>query len=175
MYSSVKYCVKLANGYTNPIPSEKGLKQGCVLSPMLFNLFIDDIGNIFDKTCSPVSLVDIELNHLLYADDFILLSTSSESLQNCLNAIGTYSQRWDLTDGICARELAAAGEGLMRGLYGIYSISIATCKFPDSWKLGKVITVLKKGVSSNRENYRSLTMLNLTSKTLQNIARTVPQ
>ena len=57
----------------------------------------------------------------------------------------------------------------MRGLYGIYSKSIATCKFPDNWKLGKVITAFKKGVSSNRENYRPLTMLNLTSKTLENI------
>ena len=73
------------------------------------------------------------------------------------------------TDRICARELAAAGEGLMRGLYGIYSKSIETCKFPDNWKLGKVITAFKKGVSSNRENYRPLTMLNLTSKTLENI------
>lgn len=100
MYSSVKYCIKLANGYTNPIPSEKGLKQGCVLSPMLFNLFIDDIGNIFDKTCCPISLMDIELNHLLYADDLILLSTSPEGLQNCLNALGTYSRQWDLTVSI---------------------------------------------------------------------------
>ena len=60
----------------------------------------------------------------------------------------------------------------MRGLYGIYSKSIATCKFPDNWKLGKVITAFKKGVSSNRENYRPLTMLNLTSKTLENIVCT---
>ena len=76
------------------------------------------------------------------------------------------------TDGICARELAAAGESLINGLYGIYSKSIATCKFRDNWKVGKVITAYKKGVSSNRENYRPLTMLNLTSKTLENIVCT---
>ena len=40
MYTSVKYCVKMSNGYTDPIKSFKGLKQGCVLNPILFNIFI---------------------------------------------------------------------------------------------------------------------------------------
>ena len=100
MYKSVKYCVKVANGYTDPISSDRGLKQGCVLSPILFNLFIDDIKNIFDQNCAPLSLMDVELNYLLYADDLILMSSSPEGLQNSLNALGTYCQAWDLTVNI---------------------------------------------------------------------------
>ena len=100
MYKSVKYCVKVDNGYTDPISSDRGLKQGCVLSPILFNLFIDDIDNIFDQTCAPLSLMDVELNHLLYADDLILISRSPVILQNCLNALGTYCKNWDLTVNI---------------------------------------------------------------------------
>ena len=88
MYKSVKYCVKVANGYTDPLSSNRGLKQGCVLSPMLFNLFIDDINNVFDQNCAPLSLMDVELNHLLYADDIILMSSSPEGLQYSLNALG---------------------------------------------------------------------------------------
>ena len=39
MYASVTYINKLNNGVTRPIESSRGLKQGDVLSPMLFNLF----------------------------------------------------------------------------------------------------------------------------------------
>ena len=46
MYEDVRYCIKLSEGYLDPIASHIGLKQGCVLSPLLFNLFIDEIKHI---------------------------------------------------------------------------------------------------------------------------------
>ena len=70
----------------------KGLKQGCVLSPTLFNIFIDDVESIFTENCDPVRLSDKDLNHLLYADDLILISKSPEGLQNCLNHLDEYCQ-----------------------------------------------------------------------------------
>ena len=100
MYSSVKYCIKMTNGYTDPIKSFKGLKQGCVLSPTLFNIFIDDVESIFTENCDPVRLSDKDLNHLLYADDLILISKSPEGLQNCLNHLDEYCQLWDLNVNI---------------------------------------------------------------------------
>ena len=90
MYKSVEYCIKMQGGYADPIESFVGLKQGCVLSPLLFNLFIDDIKDIFDNTCYPVHLYDTDLNHMLYADDLIILSTTSEGLQTCLDKLEAY-------------------------------------------------------------------------------------
>ena len=43
MYSSVKYKVKLSSGSTPVFSSNIGLKQGCNMSPSLFNVFINDI------------------------------------------------------------------------------------------------------------------------------------
>ena len=43
MYSSVKYRVKLSSGSTPVFSSNIGLKQGCNMSPSLFNVFINDI------------------------------------------------------------------------------------------------------------------------------------
>ena len=40
MYTSIKYRIKLNDGLTRPIESSKGLQQGDLLSPMLFNLFL---------------------------------------------------------------------------------------------------------------------------------------
>ena len=65
MYKQTSYSIKLKNGHLDPISSNLGLKQGCPLSPKLFNLYIDDIENIFDELCEPVSLADIKINHFI--------------------------------------------------------------------------------------------------------------
>ena len=67
-----------------PIFTKIGLKQGCGLSPLLFNLFIDKLTTIFDDSCDPVSLGGEDLSCLLWADDLVLLSSSPEGLQNAI-------------------------------------------------------------------------------------------
>ena len=62
------------------------LKQGCNLSPILFNLLIKDIGDTFDHDqCQPPSILKLSLNHLLYVDDLVLISETKNGLQQCLN------------------------------------------------------------------------------------------
>ena len=48
MYSKTKSSVQLQNGLTETFPSTIGLKQECNLSPVLFNLFVNDINDMFD-------------------------------------------------------------------------------------------------------------------------------
>ena len=72
MYQKTDYLVKYKNGHLDAISSNLGLKQGCPLSPMLFNLYVDGIGNIFDAECEPIMLQDKCINHFLYADDLTL-------------------------------------------------------------------------------------------------------
>ena len=56
MYSSVRYSVKLEDGTTPFFNSFIGVKQGCNLSPTLFNIFINNVPNLFDDSCEPVRL-----------------------------------------------------------------------------------------------------------------------
>ena len=86
MYMQTSYSVKLKNGYLDALSSNLGLKQGCPLSPMLFNLYIDDIKDIFDTQCDPTLLMDARINHFLYADDLVLISLSTAGLQRCLRS-----------------------------------------------------------------------------------------
>lgn len=94
MYETISYKIKLKDGYLDPIKSNLGLKQGCPLSPMLFNLYIDDVKDIFDAQCDPVTIKDTSISHFLYADDFVLVSLSP---QRALNKISEYSQMKSLT------------------------------------------------------------------------------
>ena len=87
MYEHISYSIKLKDGYLDPISSNLGLKQGCPLSPMLFNLYIDDIKDVFDEQCDPIPLSDVNINHFLYADDLVLISQSRIGLQKCLDQV----------------------------------------------------------------------------------------
>ena len=53
MYCEVNYSIKLSYGLTDPIKSSTGLKQGCVLSPLLFNLYVNDLPSIFSVAHQP--------------------------------------------------------------------------------------------------------------------------
>ena len=66
------------------------MKQGCNLSP---TLFINDVPNLFDDSCAPVSLGNTNLNCLLNADDLVLLSESQKGLQYFLMKLERYSNR----------------------------------------------------------------------------------
>jgi hypothetical protein len=68
-----------------PILTTIGLKQGCGISPLLFNLFINKLPDIFDETCDPVKLGNDDLSSLLWADALVILSSTAKGLQNAID------------------------------------------------------------------------------------------
>ena len=100
MYNHTTYKIKLKDGYLDAIVSNLGLKQGCPLSPMLFNLYIDDIGDIFDDSCDPTIILNEKIHHFLYADDLVLISLTPDGLQRSLNKVSEYGKQKDLTISI---------------------------------------------------------------------------
>ena len=93
-----KTCISLKlNGYITPlIKTFRGVRQGCNLSPKVFNLMINDIPKLFDKSCDPARLDSVEINCLMYADDLVLLSTSEAGLQECLHRLQVYMENCHL-------------------------------------------------------------------------------
>lgn len=97
MYSKTKACVQLESGISDSFDSVVGLKQGCNLSPTLFNIFVNDLIHCIDIANPDAPfLKDIKVSCLLYADDLVLLSESKEGLQEALNALDKYSKDWFL-------------------------------------------------------------------------------
>ena len=74
----------------------KGVRQGCILSPLLFNLYLNELPYILNNNAKdPILLPDgSHLNSLLYADDLLLISHSAEGLQQGLDRLSKYCQDW---------------------------------------------------------------------------------
>ena len=79
-------CKKKKKHLSSPITITQGVHQGSVLSPILFNIFMNDISDELQLDDAPV-LNDYKLNHLLDADDLLLLSISCVGLQNNIDRV----------------------------------------------------------------------------------------
>ena len=96
-YTSVKSCVRLNSYRTEWFDVNCGLRQGCVLSPLLFNLFINDLAVFLKSLDLGVKIADENVCLLLYADDIVLLAESEADLQLLLNALNDWCGRNDMT------------------------------------------------------------------------------
>ena len=71
------------------------MKQGCILSPLLFNIFLSDIVPLFSKTeCSTLQLGNTEtIRCILWADDLVVLSETEDGMQNMLDNLSSYTEK----------------------------------------------------------------------------------
>ena len=79
MYENVKSGVKACASYSDYFSYAVGLRQGEVMSPILFSLFVEDLElYLQDSVTSGLSIDDIVLIVLLFADDMAILGKSPE-------------------------------------------------------------------------------------------------
>ena len=91
----------LHKNWTKPNTSfhfPRGVHQGCIFSPLFFNLYINNLPFAFGNTLSDpfVPSNGAKLTSLLYADDLFILSRSKTGLQNCLNTLSSFWTLWML-------------------------------------------------------------------------------
>ncbi len=81
-----KCYVKINDRRTDYFSQTKGVRQGCSLSPTLFNIYINELASALDKSsCPGLTLEGREIKCLLYADDLLLLSPHEEGLHQSLS------------------------------------------------------------------------------------------
>lgn len=85
LYTGNEMFVKLNGGLTQPFLTTTGLKQGCIFSPLLFNLYLNDLPNVFDAACDPVYVGASPVSCLMWADDCVVMSTTQAGLQRSMD------------------------------------------------------------------------------------------
>ena len=99
-YDDSKACVRSENGISEWFSVNVGLRQGCVLSPWLFNVYMDGVvREVSMRTHGKgVEMCDSvgsrwRVSQLLYADDTVLMADSAEDLQCLLSEFGSVCER----------------------------------------------------------------------------------
>merc|ERR1712215_301777 len=91
-YETQTMCVKWGNVTSRSFGVSNGVRQGGILSPLFFNVYVDDLSAQLNKLNMWCISKDMITNHLMYADDLVLISPSTAGLQKLLNIC----QRFDI-------------------------------------------------------------------------------
>ena len=98
MYSEVKSCVRHLNTFSDLFDCDVGLMQGEICSPILFSLFISDIEtSLHENVDAGITLEQLSLYLILFADDMVIFSDTPEGLQLSLDRLQRYCDSWNLT------------------------------------------------------------------------------
>jgi hypothetical protein len=96
LYCNVSSCVQVNNVQTGWFDVKCGLRQGCGLSPLLFNLFVNDLATAIKSLGKGVLIGEERLSILLYADDIVLLAENEKDLHSMLNVLSD----WCINNGL---------------------------------------------------------------------------
>ena len=90
IYKDVQYCIRLNGLHTDWFSVGTGLKQGCLLSPLLFNLFINNLVDAIKSLNVGVDIDGEKAGILLYADDLVLMAETEPELQLMLDTLNIW-------------------------------------------------------------------------------------
>ena len=95
-YNTQLFYVKWADKISCDFKTTNGVRQGGILSPRLFSLYIDELSGRLSTSNVCCFIDGTCMNHFFYADDICLLAPSAISLQELINICATYGEEHDI-------------------------------------------------------------------------------
>ena len=111
LYAGQEATLRTGHGTTDWVQIGKGVCQGCMLSPCLFNLYADYIMRNagLGEAQAGIKIAGRNINNLRYADDTILMAESEEELKNLLVKVKEESEKAGLKLNIQKMKITASG------------------------------------------------------------------
>ena len=111
LYSSQEETVRAEHGTTDWFQIGKGVHQGCILLPSLFDLYAGYImrSTELDEAQAGIKISWRNINNLRYADDTTLIAESKEELKNLLMKMKEESEKAGLKFSIQKTKIMASG------------------------------------------------------------------
>ena len=111
LYAGQEVTVRTGHGTTDWFQVGKGVCQGCILSPWLFNLHAENIMRNagLEETQAGIKIAGRNINNLRYADDTALMAESEEELKSLLMKVKAKSEKVGLKLNIQKMKIMASG------------------------------------------------------------------
>ena len=111
LYAGQEATVRTGHGTTDWFQIGKGVRQGCILSPCLFNLYVEYImQNVgLDEAQAGIKIARRNINNISYADDTTLMAESEEELKSLLLKVKEKSEKVGLKLNIQKTKIMASG------------------------------------------------------------------
>ena len=110
LYVGQEATVRTGHGTTDWFQIRKGVRQGCILSPCLFNLYEEYIMWNFglDESQAGIKISRRNINNLRYADDTTLMAESDEELKSLLMKVNEENEKVNLKLNIQKTKITAS-------------------------------------------------------------------
>ena len=103
MYATPKVSPLYEEKISQSFSTKIGLKQGDVVSTLLFDLYVNDLPNVLNKESNTdehqlhtLKLDNVTINNSLFGDDLTILSWSKYDLQKKKSNLENYCEKWGL-------------------------------------------------------------------------------
>ena len=145
LYADEKATVKTEQGTTDWLQIGKGVCQGCILSPCLFNLCTEYIMRKagLDEAQARIKIAGRNIKNLRYADDTTLMAESEEELKNLLMKVKEESEKVGSKLNIQKTKIMASGPITSREIDGETMETVADFIFWAPKSLQMVIAAMK--------------------------------
>ena len=97
LYESAKSTVLINNSYSQWFTSNVGVRQGCLLSPGLFNLFLERVmTDALEDDTNGIICGGRRINNLRFADDIDIVASTEEGLRDLTDKINNAANRYGM-------------------------------------------------------------------------------
>ena len=120
LYACQEATVRTGHGTTDWFPIGKGERQGCIVSPCLFNLYAEYIMRNpgLEEAQAGIKIAGRNISNLRYADDTTLMAESKEELKSLLTKVKEESEKVGLKFNIQKTKIMAFGPITSWEIYG---------------------------------------------------------
>ena len=119
--------VHLNGSVSSEFPILQGVRQGAILSPLLYSIFVDELLDHLQASSASVSVNSVNCAAPMFADDLALVAASGERLQTLLDICSSYASKWRY-------QFNSSKSGVM--VFGESSRSRSALRNSRSWILG---------------------------------------